>query len=54
MRMNPRDVANVTTPTPANHDAALRKIEDDRKKAVPPSLETLAKLAELRKNVKES
>jgi hypothetical protein len=29
----------------------LRKIEADRKNAVPPSLETLAKLAELRKSV---
>lgn len=30
-------------------DPALKKIEEDRKKAVPPSLETLARLAELRK-----
>ena len=49
--VNKYDVAHVTTPTPANHDAALRKIEEDRKRAVPPSLETLAKLAELRKGV---
>lgn len=48
---NKYDVANVTTPTPPNQDAALRKIEEDRKKAVPPSLETLARLAELRKGV---
>ena len=48
---NKWDVANVTTPTPPNQDAALRKIEEDRKKAVPPSLETLARLAELRKGV---
>lgn len=48
---NKYDVAHVTTPTPPNQDAALRKIEQDRKKAVPPSLETLAKLAELRKGV---
>jgi hypothetical protein len=46
---NKYDVAHVTTPPPPNQDAALRKIEEDRKKAVPPSLETLAKLAELRK-----
>jgi uncharacterized protein YdaU (DUF1376 family) len=46
-----QDIVHKTTPTPANHDAALRKIEEDRKKAVPPSLETLAKLAELRKGV---
>lgn len=48
---NKFDVAHVTTPTPPNQDAALRKIEEDRKKAVPPSLETLAKLAALRKGV---
>jgi len=48
---NKFDVAHITTPTPPNQDAALRKIEEDRKKAVPPSLETLAKLAELRKGV---
>jgi uncharacterized protein YdaU (DUF1376 family) len=49
--VNKYDVAHVTTPPPPNQDAALRKIEEDRKKAVPPSLETLAKLAELRKQV---
>jgi uncharacterized protein YdaU (DUF1376 family) len=48
---NKWDVAGITTPPPPNQDAALRKIEEDRKKAVPPSLETLAKLAELRKSV---
>jgi uncharacterized protein YdaU (DUF1376 family) len=46
-----QDLIHQTTPTPPNQDAALRKIEEDRKKAVPPSLETLAKLAELRKSV---
>ena len=50
-RQNKFDVAHITTPPPPNQDAALRKIEEDRKKAVPPSLETLAKLAELRKGV---
>lgn len=45
------DVSHVTTPPPPNQDAALRKIEADRKNAVPPSLETLAKLAALRKGV---
>jgi uncharacterized protein YdaU (DUF1376 family) len=50
-RQSKFDVAHVTTPTPPNQDAALRKIEEDRKKAVPPSLETLAKLAALRKGV---
>jgi hypothetical protein len=49
--VNKYDVAHVTTPPPPNQDAALRKIEEDRKRAVPPSLETLAKLAELRKGV---
>jgi len=49
--VNKYDVANFTTPPPPNQDAALRKIEEDRKRAVPPSLETLAKLAELRKGV---
>jgi uncharacterized protein YdaU (DUF1376 family) len=48
---NKFDVAHITTPPPPNQDAALRKIAEDRKKAVPPSLETLAKLAELRKKV---
>jgi len=48
---NKYDVAHVTTPPPPNQDAALRKIAEDRKRAVPPSLETLAKLAELRKGV---
>jgi len=48
---NKYDVAHITTPPPPNQDAALRKIEEDRKKAVPPSSETLAKLAELRKGV---
>ena len=32
---NKFDVAHTTTPTPQNHDAALRKIEEDSKKAVP-------------------
>jgi uncharacterized protein YdaU (DUF1376 family) len=48
---NKFDVAHITTPTPPNQDAALRKIEEHRKNAVPPSLEVLAKLAELRKGV---
>jgi len=32
---NPKDVIHQTTPPPPNQDAALRKIEEDRKKAVP-------------------
>jgi uncharacterized protein YdaU (DUF1376 family) len=49
---NKWDVAGITTPPPPNQDAALRKIEEDRKRAVPPSLEVLAKMAELRKGAK--
>jgi len=48
---NKWDVAGITTPPPPNQDAALRKIEEDRKRAVPPSLEVLARMAELRKGV---
>ena len=46
---NKHDVAHVTTPTPANHDAALRKIEEDAKKAVKPNAEVQARIAELLK-----
>jgi len=45
----PQDVVHQTTPTPANHDAALRKIEEDRKKAVKPNAEVQARIAELLK-----
>ena len=48
---NKFDVAHITTPPPPNQDAALRKIEEDRKRAVKPSLEVLARMAELRKKV---
>ena len=48
---NKFDVAHITTPTPPNQDAALRKIEEDGKRAVKPSLEVLARMAELRKKV---
>lgn len=48
---NKFDVAHITTPTPPNQDAALRKIEEHRKNAVPPSLEVLAKMAALRKSI---
>lgn len=44
-----QDIVYQTTPTPANHDAALRKIEEDRKKAAKPSAEVQAKIAELLK-----
>lgn len=43
--VNKFDVANVTTPTPANHDAELKRILADDKKAapVPAGLRELAK-----------
>ena len=47
----PQDVVHQTTPTPANHDAALRKIEEDRKKAVKPNAEVQARIAQLLKGV---
>jgi uncharacterized protein YdaU (DUF1376 family) len=50
-QFNKFDVSHVTTPPPPNQDAALRKIEEDRKNAAPPSLATLSKLAELRKSM---
>jgi hypothetical protein len=42
---NKYDVAGITTPPPPNQDAALRKIEEDSKKAtpVPESVRLLAK-----------
>jgi uncharacterized protein YdaU (DUF1376 family) len=48
---NKFDVAHITTPPPPNQDAALRKIEEDSKRAAKPSLEVLARMAELRKGV---
>jgi uncharacterized protein YdaU (DUF1376 family) len=47
--VKPQDVIHQTTPTPANHDAALRKIEEDRKRAVKPNAEVQARIAELLK-----
>lgn len=49
--VNKFDVAHVTTPPPPNQDAALKKIEADRKSAVPPPPEILAKLAKFRSGV---
>lgn len=49
IRVNPSDIVHQTTPTPANHDAALRKIEEDRKKAVPIPASEKAKWAEMLK-----
>jgi len=48
---NKFDVSHVTTPPPPNQDAALRKIEADRKNATPPSIEVLARMAALRKEI---
>jgi uncharacterized protein YdaU (DUF1376 family) len=46
------DVARTTVPAQhTGRDPVLIKIHQDRIKAVPPSLETLAKMAELRKKV---
>ena len=39
----------MTTPTPKNHDAALRKIEEDSKRAAKPNADVQAKIAELLK-----
>lgn len=46
---NKFDVAVTTTPPPPNQDAALKRILEDDKKAAAPSLETLERLAALRK-----
>ena len=50
-KTNKFDVVLTTTPPPPNQDAALKRIMEDDKKAVPPSLEVLAKLAELKRKV---
>ena len=46
---NKYDVAHVTTPPPPNQDAALRKIEEDSKRAAKPNAEVQARIAELLK-----
>jgi uncharacterized protein YdaU (DUF1376 family) len=46
---NKFDVAHVTTPPPPNQDAALRKIEEDSKRAAKPNADVQAKIAELLK-----
>lgn len=51
-RLPGKDVAHMTTPTPPNQDAALKKIAEDRKKAVPIPAELKAKMAELTKGMK--
>jgi hypothetical protein len=46
---NPADNIRLTVPASNEPDPALEKIKADDKKAVPPSLEVLAKMAQLRK-----
>jgi hypothetical protein len=48
-KQNPYDVVRLTVPSRNEPDPALEKIKADDKKAVPPSLEVLAKMAQLRK-----
>ena len=47
-KQNPYDVVRLTVPSKNEPDPALEKIKADDKKAVPPSLEVLAKMAALR------
>jgi len=47
-KQNPYDVVRLTVPMSNKPDTALEKIKADDKKAVPPSLEVLAKMAALR------
>ena len=49
VKPNPYDVGRLTVPSKNEPDPALEKIKADDKKAVPPSLEVLAKMAELRR-----
>lgn len=47
-KANPADIARVTVPMNNRPDPALEKIKEDAKRAAPPSLEILAKMAALR------
>ena len=47
-KQNPADIARVTVPMNNRPDPALEKIKEDAKRAAPPSLEILAKMAALR------
>jgi hypothetical protein len=47
-KQNPYDIVRLTVPSKNEPDPALEKIKADDKKAVPPSLEVLAKMAALR------
>ena len=48
VKLNPADIGRVTVPPSNEPNLVLLKIEADRKKAVPPSLETLERMAQLR------
>jgi hypothetical protein len=48
-KANPADIVRLTVQSKNEPDPALEKIKADDKKAVPPSLEVLAKMAQLRK-----
>jgi uncharacterized protein YdaU (DUF1376 family) len=50
-RMNPADVAHMTTPGPQGEDPALKKIKEDEAKASKPSPEELAKWDAIRAGV---
>jgi uncharacterized protein YdaU (DUF1376 family) len=47
-----QDIARVTVPGSIGPDPALVKIQQDRLKAVPPSIEQLEKMAQLRRSMK--
>ena len=47
-KVAPADIARVTVPGTKERDPALVKLDEDRKRASPPSLEVLAKMAALR------
>ena len=48
-KVNPADIVRLTVPSKNEPDPALEKIKADDKRAVPPSLEILEKMAQLRK-----
>jgi uncharacterized protein YdaU (DUF1376 family) len=50
-KANRFDVVLTTTPPPPNQDAALKRILEDDKKASRPSLEVLAKMAEVKRKI---
>jgi uncharacterized protein YdaU (DUF1376 family) len=50
-KANKFDVVLTTTPPPPNQDAALKRILEDDKKASRPSLEVLAKMAEVKRKI---